>query len=128
MLNLEKFHSLRECLRKITVNKKETVFVKYDFPAGHVMRKHYHLDNGHWIVFIFGKFEIELDEKQFELLEPWEGVSAIYIPKTHVHRVKCLEDGCYIVFRDGPSETIYLESDEEAKNPESFDLPANTFQ
>ncbi len=109
MMKATKYKNMREFLRKNLNNRQEYVIVKYDYQAGQKVRAHYHLDAGHWIVFAFGKFEFHYDKKLQEIVEPVEGVSAVYIKPDHVHKVVCLTDGCYFVVRESKTETIYLE-------------------
>lgn len=107
---------METALRKLAKDEKDYTLARHELNAEEIVGEHFHPSADEWLFFEKGKLEVLLDFEK-HTVNAGKGASVLYLPKSHVHGIKCLTDMSYFVLRGRKGKLVSL--DELLKNAAS---------
>ncbi len=108
MLDISRYKCLREAIDGIQKRDREYVSVRHDLRARKGVGAHFHPSVGEWVLFdSFGRAKVAVDFEK-KLIDDPLGVLVVHFPKGYIHDLRTLSNISYLVVREGPDETVFL--------------------
>jgi len=99
---------MQTAFRQLVKDEKDYTLVRHELDEGEVIEEHFHPSADEWLFFEKGSFEVLLDFEK-HTVNADKGASALYLPKSHIHGLRCLSPMSYFVLRNRNDKLISLD-------------------